>query len=76
LKVQISSAENGWVVENLSKDESENGLSVFSFETCEEEAQAFADVLWKVKELLGPQESRYSPQRVIEQGDKYEIQEG
>ena len=72
--IKIEQASNGWIVKHQFDGEPEE---VFVFENGDDSeldnAEAFADVLWKIKHLCGPQESRYSAHRVmihIEPGDK------
>lgn len=77
MKITIMSAENGWILqEHLEEGEVRSGFSVFGHdETDEGQAKTFADLLWKLKEIMGPSESRYSAHRVmirIEPGDKHE----
>jgi len=72
--IKIERASNGWIVRN--KEEDVFDLHVFATRDDSERdtAEAFADVLWKIKELCGPQESRYSAHRVvisIKPGDKH-----
>jgi hypothetical protein len=77
MKIEITTAENGWIIkEQLEEGEHRSGLHVFWHDDSDKlQAEAFADLLWKIKDLLGPSESRYSQHRVmieIEAGDKYE----
>jgi hypothetical protein len=73
--IKIEQASNGWIVKHQFDGEPEE---VFVFENGNDSeldnAEAFADVLWKIKSLCGPQESRYSAHRVmihLEPGDKH-----
>lgn len=79
MKIQIQTAANGWFIEVQDPDseDKENAYYVFSHYDGEDdgkaEAEAFAAMLWEIKELVGPRESRYSKHRVmvrIEPGDK------
>lgn len=70
--ITIDRALNGWIV--TYKDEEETQTYVFDEgETEEDEANSFAVLLWRVKSLIGPNDSRYSEHRVtisVEPGDK------
>jgi len=73
--IKIERAMNGWIIRHKEEDEP---LDLHVFSTCDhserETAEAFADMLWKIKELIGPVESRYSAHRVmitIQPGDKH-----
>lgn len=76
-KLVIECANNGWILKTIyKKDPDENKLEVFSYDdsSTSAEANAFAELLWAIKSVIGPQESRYSKERVminIEPGDKY-----
>lgn len=75
-KLVIELADNGWILKALyKKDPDENRCYAFSHEeTSASQAKTFAELLWLIKELIGPSESRYSKERVminIEPGDKY-----
>ena len=73
--IKIERASNGWIIRHQEEDEP---LDLHVFDTGDDSerdtAEAFADMLWKIKELIGPLESRYSAHRVmihIEPGDKH-----
>jgi hypothetical protein len=73
--IKIERALNGWIVRHKEEDEP---LDLHVFDTGDDSerdtAEAFADMLWKIKELIGPLESRYSAHRVmitIQPGDKH-----
>jgi hypothetical protein len=77
MKFKVMTAENGWVIEEqLEEGEHRSGLHAFGHDDSEEgQARAFADLLWTIKNMIGPNESRYSKHRVvinIEPGDKHE----
>jgi hypothetical protein len=71
--ITIQRAYNGWFI--IDKDDEEERIWVFHEGDDEKTtAEAFADVLWRVKALIGPSDSRYSAHRVtigIEPGDKH-----
>ncbi len=70
--ITIDRAFNGWIV--TYKDEEETQTYVFDEgESEEDEANSFASLLWRVKSLIGPSDSRYSEHRVtisVQPGDK------
>lgn len=73
--IKIERALNGWIIRYQPEGEAED---MFVFDTGDDSerdtAEAFSDVLWKIKSICGPQESRYSAHRVmihIEPGDKH-----
>ena len=72
--IKIERASNGWIIRYQLEGEAEE-IYVFDDGSSEkDEAESFADVLWKIKSLCGPQESRYSAHRVmihLEPGDKH-----
>lgn len=79
MKIEIEHAKNGWLIravysESEQEDAQESDYWVFNHNDDEKsEAEAFASLLWHVKELMGPQDSRYSKHRVmvdIQPGDK------
>lgn len=81
--LKIRRARNGWILENVVEGESDEIYvysDEFSYSTDEHdreksEAEAFGSLLWMIKTLTGPMDSRYSKHRVcirIEHGDKYE----
>lgn len=72
--IKIEQASNGWIVRHQPEGESEEVYVCDSGNNERDEAESFADVLWRIKSLCGPQESRYSAHRVmihIEPGDKH-----
>ena len=83
MKIQIQTAANGWFIEVDDPDagDKEKAYYVFSYHDMlgddgKAEADAFAALLWEIKTLIGPQESRYSKHRVmiqIEPGDKSDM---
>ena len=70
--IKIERAMNGWILKQEDEDEH---LYVFDEgETEGEAAEGFSRLLWRIKEMCGPSESRYSAHRVmihIEPGDKH-----
>ena len=72
--ITIDRAINGWIV--TYKDEEQTHTYVFDDgETEENEANSFSSLLWRVKSLIGPSDSRYSAHRVfieVRPGDKNE----
>lgn len=72
--LKISHAKNGWVLEEVISG-GFNKTHVFQHDDSEHsEAEAFKQLLFTVKDLYGPQDSRYSEYRVmirIEPGDKF-----
>lgn len=79
-KLELYWAENGWLIKSVEDGEPDR-YTVFSHRDSDdgkEEAEAFSSLLWEIKSLMGPSESRYSKYRVmvnLEEGDKYEPQE-
>jgi hypothetical protein len=76
-RVVIERARNGWVLKYECANDPESTYVEAYIEgaTEEDKANGFADLLWGVKEAIGPMDSRYSQYRVkvvIEPGDKYE----
>lgn len=77
LKLEV--VQNGWLLTDESDpemvqkyvfQEKENG---YLYE--KGSAEAFAELLWRIKDLVGPTDSRYSAHRVyitIKAGDKHE----
>ena len=74
--IKIEQAYNGWIVRYNVEDDGEH-VHVFDEGDNEETtAKAFMAMLYKVKDVCGPHESRYSAHRVmihIEPGDKHDI---
>lgn len=75
--IQIERADNGWVLTDHSDTENVR-KQVFQeadgFDVEKSEAEAFASLLWAVKSIMGPSDSRYSAHRVyidIRPGDKH-----
>lgn len=75
--IQIERADNGWVLTDLSDTENVR-KHVFQeaddFNHEKSEAEAFASLLWAVKSIMGPSDSRYSAHRVYittKPGDKH-----
>ena len=72
--IKIERATNGWIVRHTCEDEPEDVYVFNADDGDESEAKAFAHLLQVVKNLCGPQESRYSAHRVmitIQPGDKH-----
>jgi hypothetical protein len=74
--IKIERAANGWIIKHQCDDDEPREFYVYDTgdDSERDTAESFADVLWKIKELIGPQESRYSAHRVvirIEPGDKH-----
>jgi hypothetical protein len=75
--IQIERADNGWIL--IDHSDTENiRKHVFQetddFNHEKSEAEAFARLLWAVKSIMGPMDSRYSEHRVyieIKPGDKH-----
>lgn len=71
--ITIDRAINGWIL--TYKDEEATDTYVFDEgENEEDEANSFANLLWRVKSLIGPSDSRYSAHRVfieVRPGDKH-----
>ncbi len=76
--IQIERADNGWIL--IDHSDTENVRKhVFQeadgFDVEKSEAEAFASLLWVIKSIMGPSDSRYSAHRVyidIRPGDKHE----
>jgi hypothetical protein len=78
MKVTIETASNGWLIRtepSFTDDMPE--LHVFSHSDSadtEEEVKAFAKVLWRVNDLIGPTTGRNSKARIyveVKPGDKH-----
>ena len=72
--ITIESATNGWILKYKCEDEPADVYVFNADDGHESEIKAFAHLLQVVKNLCGPQESRYSAHRVmihIEPGDKH-----
>lgn len=76
--IQIERADNGWLLIDHSDPENVR-KHVFQetdeFNSEKSEAEAFASLLWAIKSIMGPMDSRYSAHRVyitIKPGDKHE----
>ena len=76
--IKIEQVDNGWILIDHSDPEN---VRKQVFQAKDEylyeksEAEAFASLLWAVKHIVGPSDSRYSAHRVyikIEPGDKHE----
>ena len=76
--LKISMAQNGWILEEVITG-GFNKTHVFQHnDSSLNEAEAFLELLNTVRDLCGPQDSRYSEHRVvvkIEPGDKFETTE-
>jgi len=71
MKVIITKVDNGFLV--IDDDEE---INVFEYDNESEmtKTEKFRDVLYHINELIGPESSRYSKQRIqidIVPGDKY-----
>lgn len=74
MSIAIDRAANGWYLIHSEEGELDQVYVFDEGETDEDEAEAFSRLLWHIKTLCGPQESRYSAYRVmikIEPGDKH-----
>lgn len=72
--IKIERASNGWIIKHQCDDQCES-IHVFDEgDDDESTAKAFMALLYKIKDVCGPSESRYSAHRVmikIEPGDKH-----
>jgi hypothetical protein len=75
--IQLERADNGWILTDHSDTENVR-KHVFQeadgFDVEKNEAEAFASLLWAVKSIMGPSDSRYSEHRVyikVQPGDKH-----
>lgn len=79
MKITIEMAANGWLITtDTGFAEDRPDLYVYShvddFDDTDE-VKAFAQVLWRVNDLIGPTTSRYSKARIyveVKPGDKHE----
>lgn len=72
--IKIEQAFNGWILKYEVDGECEHVYVFDEGNTEETTAKAFMAMLYKVKDVCGPHESRYSAHRVminIEPGDKH-----
>lgn len=72
--IKIQPATNGWIVSHKVEDEPEQIYVFNEGETDKETAESFASMLYHIKMLCGPNESRYSAHRIhidIRPGDKH-----
>jgi hypothetical protein len=73
--VTIYRATNGWIVEHVDDDDSPV-TEVFEVQDDDERGVViFADLLWRLSDIIGPATNRYDPARIyidIRAGDKYE----
>lgn len=76
--IQIERVDNGWILtdhtdtENVRKQVFQE-KDEYLYE--KSQAEAFASLLWEIKSIMGPTDSRYSAHRVyikIQPGDKHE----
>lgn len=74
--IKIEIASNGWILTRKSDEpDVPDHVEVFSYLTKKEEAEALQQLLYSIKETVGPMESRYDEHRVyiiIRPGDKSE----
>ena len=79
MKVTIETAVNGWLIRTQS-DFSEDMPELYVYSHSDsthhtDEVKAFAEVLWRINDLIGPTTSRHSVARIyveVKPGDKYE----
>jgi len=79
MKITIEMAANGWLIRTQS-DFPEDMPETFVYSHADsfddtDEVKAFAQVLWRVNDLIGPTTSRYSKARIyveVKPGDKHE----
>ena len=79
MKITIEMAANGWLITtDTGFKEDRPDLYVYSradsFDDTDE-VKAFAQVLWRVNDLIGPSTGRYSKARIyveVKPGDKHE----
>ena len=75
MRVTIEMISNGWIVEY--EQDYGHGLNPVQVGFASEDgpsASDFADLLWCIKDLIGPSDSRYDGERVtirLEPGDKW-----
>ena len=79
MKITIEMAANGWLIRTQSDfPEDMPETLVYSYADSfndTDEVKAFAEVLWRINDLIGPTTSRHSKARVyveVKPGDKYE----
>lgn len=71
--IEIKMAVNGWILVDKTDTDLPDQVRVFSYTDERTEAEAFRDLLYTLKDLVGPSESRYSQYRlytIIRPGDK------
>ena len=79
MKVTIEMAANGWLIRTQS-DFPEDMPETFVYSHADsfddtDEVKAFAQVLWRVNDLIGPSTSRHSKARIyveVKPGDKHD----
>lgn len=79
MKVTIEMAANGWLIRTQS-DFPEDMPETFVYSHVDDfddtdEVKAFAKVLWRVNDLIGPTTSRHSKARIyveVKPGDKHD----
>ena len=77
MKLEIEAVSNGYILRCLDDDEHDTPpvTSVFGNGDDLPDARTFADLLHEIRDLIGPADSRYDPERVyieLRPGDKYE----
>lgn len=79
MRLILETAINGWLIrEQPDEIDERSEVYVFSFTDSlndVDEVKAFAQVLWRLNDLIGPTTSRYSPARIyveVKPGDKHE----
>lgn len=71
--VEIKEAINGWILTTRYDEDGVEQSRVFSYDDDKSAAMAFRDLIYAVKDIVGPSDSRYSEHRVyvvIKPGDK------
>ena len=79
MKITIEMAANGWLI-RTQPDHPEDRSETYVYSEDSDwddiaEVKAFAEVLWRINDLIGPTTSRHSVARIyveVKPGDKYE----
>ena len=79
MKITIEMAANGWLI-RTQPDHPEDRSETYVYSHADsfndtDEVKAFAEVLWRINDLIGPETSRHSVARIyveVKPGDKYE----
>ena len=79
MKITIEMAANGWLI-RTQPDHPEDRSETYVYSHADsfndtDEVKAFAEVLWRINDLIGPTTSRHSVARIyveVKPGDNYQ----